>query len=30
MVEWGYGSHAEAAGAIQVVHSMEQLRAQLL
>jgi phosphoglycolate phosphatase len=30
MVEWGYGSPAEAAGAIQVVHSMEQLRAQLL
>jgi phosphoglycolate phosphatase len=30
MVEWGYGSPAEAAGAIHVVHSMEQLRAQLL
>ena len=30
MVEWGYGSPAEAAGAIHVVHSMDQLRAQLL
>jgi len=30
MVEWGYGSPAEAAGAIHVVHSMEQLRALLV
>jgi phosphoglycolate phosphatase len=26
MVEWGYGSPAEAAGAIAVVHSVDQLR----
>jgi phosphoglycolate phosphatase len=30
MVEWGYGSPAEAAGAIAVVHSVEQLQALLV
>jgi len=30
MVEWGYGSPAEAVGAIAVVHSVEQLREKLL
>jgi phosphoglycolate phosphatase len=30
MVEWGYGSPAEAAGAIAVVHSTDQLSALLL
>lgn len=30
MVEWGYGSPAEALGAIAVVHSVDQLRALLL
>jgi phosphoglycolate phosphatase len=30
MVEWGYGSPAEAVGAIGVVHSVDQLRAELL
>ncbi|MGD8193616.1 HAD hydrolase-like protein [Herbiconiux sp. P18] len=30
MVEWGYGSPAEAVGAIAVVHSVDQLRAALL
>ncbi|WP_368497873.1 HAD hydrolase-like protein [Herbiconiux sp. A18JL235] len=30
MVEWGYGSPAEAVGAIAVVHSVEQLRDKLL
>ncbi|MFB2580044.1 HAD hydrolase-like protein [Herbiconiux sp. P15] len=30
MVEWGYGSPAEAVGAIAVVHSVDQLRTALL
>ncbi|WP_022882425.1 HAD hydrolase-like protein [Gryllotalpicola ginsengisoli] len=30
MVEWGYGSPAEATGAIAVVHSVDQLRSLLL
>lgn len=30
MVEWGYGSPAEAAGAIAIVHSVDQLRALLV
>jgi phosphoglycolate phosphatase len=30
MVEWGYGSPAEAVGAIAVVHSVDQLRSALL
>jgi phosphoglycolate phosphatase len=30
MVEWGYGSPAESAGAIAVVHSVDQLRTHLL
>ena len=30
MVEWGYGSPAEAVGAIAVVHSVDQLRDALL
>lgn len=30
MVEWGYGSPAEAVGAIAVVHSVDQLREKLL
>lgn len=30
LVEWGYGSPAEAAGAIAVVHSADQLRSLLL
>ncbi|RFA23465.1 HAD hydrolase-like protein [Subtercola boreus] len=30
MVEWGYGSPAEAAGAIAVVHSVDQLRSLLV
>ncbi|MCU1477337.1 MAG: haloacid dehalogenase [Subtercola sp.] len=30
MVEWGYGSPAEAAGAIAIVHSVDQLRALLI
>ncbi|MDO9397949.1 MAG: HAD hydrolase-like protein [Herbiconiux sp.] len=30
MVEWGYGSPAEAVGAIAVVHSVDQLRDRLL
>jgi phosphoglycolate phosphatase len=30
MVEWGYGSPAEALGAIAVVHSVDQLREKLL
>jgi phosphoglycolate phosphatase len=30
MVEWGYGSPAEAAGAIAVVHSVDQLQALLV
>ncbi|MCU1480010.1 MAG: haloacid dehalogenase, partial [Subtercola sp.] len=30
MVEWGYGSPAEAAGAIAIVHSVDQLRVLLL
>jgi phosphoglycolate phosphatase len=30
MVEWGYGSPAEAVGAIAVVHSVDQLRDKLL
>ncbi|AGW40364.1 HAD superfamily hydrolase [Leifsonia xyli subsp. cynodontis DSM 46306] len=30
LVEWGYGSPAEAAGAIAVVHSTDQLSALLL
>lgn len=30
LVEWGYGSPAEAAGAIAVVHSTDQLRSLLL
>jgi phosphoglycolate phosphatase len=30
MVEWGYGSPAESVGAISVVHSVDQLREQLL
>jgi phosphoglycolate phosphatase len=30
MVEWGYGSPAEAVGSIAVVHSVDQLREKLL
>jgi len=30
MVEWGYGSPAEAVGAIAIVHSVDQLREKLL
>jgi phosphoglycolate phosphatase len=30
LVEWGYGSPAEAKGALAVVHSVDQLRALLL
>ena len=30
LVEWGYGSPAEAAGAIAVVHSADQLSSLLL
>ncbi|MGA1836704.1 HAD hydrolase-like protein [Herbiconiux sp. 11R-BC] len=30
MVEWGYGSPAEALGAIAVVHSVDQLRTKLI
>ncbi|MEA9985416.1 MULTISPECIES: HAD hydrolase-like protein [Subtercola] len=30
MVEWGYGSPAEAPGAIAIVHSVDQLRSLLL
>ncbi|TAJ48316.1 MAG: HAD family hydrolase [Herbiconiux sp.] len=30
MVEWGYGSPAEASGAIAIVHSVDQLREKLL
>ena len=30
LVEWGYGSPAEAADTIAVVHSTDQLRAVLL
>ncbi|GAA2226467.1 HAD hydrolase-like protein [Herbiconiux moechotypicola] len=30
LVEWGYGSPAEAVGAIAVVHSVDQLREKLL
>ncbi len=30
MVEWGYGSPAEALGAIAVVHSVDQLRSKLI
>jgi phosphoglycolate phosphatase len=30
LVEWGYGSPAEAKGALAVVHSVDQLRSMLL
>jgi phosphoglycolate phosphatase len=30
LVEWGYGSPAEAGGAMAIVHSTDQLRALLL